>query len=78
MVVLAVLMLCVCYVQDQRVVTKRSGPGGLRDGEKDPESSVFSIGRGKRRQLLVTTPANIKVRLQRWKVMNYMYSQYCN
>ncbi|XP_042609236.1 coiled-coil domain-containing protein 9B-like isoform X4 [Cyprinus carpio] len=50
---------------DQRVVTKRSGPGGLRDGEqeKDPGSSVFSIGRGKRRQLLVTTSGNIKVRL---------------
>uniref|UniRef100_A0A9J7XIE1 Coiled-coil domain containing 9B n=1 Tax=Cyprinus carpio carpio TaxID=630221 RepID=A0A9J7XIE1_CYPCA len=47
---------------DQRVVTKRSGPGGLRDGEqeKDPGSSVFSIGRGKRRQLLVTTSGNIK------------------
>ncbi|XP_043088349.1 coiled-coil domain-containing protein 9B isoform X2 [Puntigrus tetrazona] len=46
---------------DQRVVTKRSGPGGLRDGEqKDPGSSVFSAGRGKRRQLLVTTPGNIK------------------
>lgn len=47
---------------DQRVVTKRLGPGGLRDGEqeKDPGSSVFSIGRGKRRQLLVTTPGNIK------------------
>uniref|UniRef100_A0A8C2L6E0 Coiled-coil domain containing 9B n=1 Tax=Cyprinus carpio TaxID=7962 RepID=A0A8C2L6E0_CYPCA len=47
---------------DQRVVTKRSGPRGLRDGEqeKDPGSSVFSIGRGKRRQLLVTTSGNIK------------------
>ncbi|XP_016308812.1 uncharacterized protein C15orf52-like isoform X2 [Sinocyclocheilus anshuiensis] len=47
---------------DQRVVAKRSGPGGLRDGEqeKDPGSGVFSIGRGKRRQLLVTTSANIK------------------
>ncbi|XP_016329649.1 uncharacterized protein C15orf52 homolog isoform X1 [Sinocyclocheilus anshuiensis] len=47
---------------DQRVVTKRSGPGGLRDGEqeKDPGSSVFSIGRGKRRQLLVTTSGNVK------------------
>lgn len=52
-------------VQDQRVVTKR--PGGLREGEPekdcDPGSSVFSIGRGKRRQLLVTTSGNIKVRL---------------
>ncbi|XP_016090423.1 uncharacterized protein C15orf52-like [Sinocyclocheilus grahami] len=47
---------------DQRVVTKRSGPGGLRDGEqeKDQGSGVFSIGRGKRLQLLVTTSANIK------------------
>ncbi|RXN35017.1 putative protein C15orf52-like isoform X3 [Labeo rohita] len=47
---------------DQRVVTKRSGPAGLRDGEqeKDLGSSVFSCGRGKRRQLLVTTPGNIK------------------
>ncbi|KAL1257397.1 hypothetical protein QQF64_010641, partial [Cirrhinus molitorella] len=47
---------------DQRVVTKRSGCGGLRDGEqeKDPGSSAFSVGRGKRRQLLVTTPGNIK------------------
>ncbi|XP_077094394.1 coiled-coil domain-containing protein 9B isoform X2 [Siphateles boraxobius] len=47
---------------DQRVVTKR--PGGLREGELekdcDPGSSVFGIGRGKRRQLLVTAPANIK------------------
>ncbi|ROI68651.1 hypothetical protein DPX16_2131 [Anabarilius grahami] len=47
---------------DQRVVTKR--PGGLREGEPekdcDPGSSVFSIGRGKRRQLLVTTSGNIK------------------
>ncbi|CAM4642459.1 unnamed protein product [Leuciscus chuanchicus] len=47
---------------DQRVVTKR--PGGLREGEPekdcDPGSSVFSIGRGKRRQLLVRTPGNIK------------------
>ncbi|XP_039518957.1 coiled-coil domain-containing protein 9B isoform X1 [Pimephales promelas] len=47
---------------DQRVVTKR--PGGLKEGEPekdgDPGSSVFSIGRGKRRQLLVTTPGNIK------------------
>ncbi|XP_067310999.1 coiled-coil domain-containing protein 9B [Pseudorasbora parva] len=47
---------------DQRVVIKR--PGGLGDGEQekdcDHESSVFSIGRGKRRQLLVTTAGNIK------------------
>ncbi|XP_048048127.1 coiled-coil domain-containing protein 9B isoform X2 [Megalobrama amblycephala] len=47
---------------DQRVVTKR--PGGLREGEPekdcDPGSSVFSIGRGKRRQLLVTMSGNIK------------------
>ncbi|XP_026142191.1 coiled-coil domain-containing protein 9B-like isoform X3 [Carassius auratus] len=46
---------------DQRVVTERSGPGGLRDREKEksPGSSVFSIGRGKRRQLLVTASGNI-------------------
>ncbi|XP_056096497.1 coiled-coil domain-containing protein 9B [Rhinichthys klamathensis goyatoka] len=53
---------CFTPSQDQRVVTKR--PGGLREGEPekdcDPGSSVFSIGRGKRRQLLVTTPGNIK------------------
>ncbi|XP_068070597.1 coiled-coil domain-containing protein 9B isoform X7 [Danio rerio] len=48
---------------DERVVTQKVG--GLRDGgqEKDcdPGSSVFSIGRGKRRQLLISTPGNIKV-----------------
>ncbi|XP_059377131.1 coiled-coil domain-containing protein 9B-like [Carassius carassius] len=48
---------------DQRVVTERSGPGRLRDREKekekDPGSSVFSIGRGKRRQLLITASGNI-------------------
>ncbi|XP_073784119.1 coiled-coil domain-containing protein 9B isoform X2 [Danio rerio] len=47
---------------DERVVTQKVG--GLRDGgqEKDcdPGSSVFSIGRGKRRQLLISTPGNIK------------------
>ncbi|XP_073683682.1 coiled-coil domain-containing protein 9B [Garra rufa] len=47
---------------DQRVVTKRLGSAGLKDGEqeKDLGSSAFSIGRGKRRQLLITTPGNIK------------------
>lgn len=47
---------------DQRVVTQKVG--GLRDGHQekdcDPGSSVFSIGRGKRRQLLISTPGNIK------------------
>ncbi|KAK7141872.1 hypothetical protein R3I94_011534 [Phoxinus phoxinus] len=42
---------------DQRVVTKR--PGWLREGEPEKDC-VFSIGRGKRRQLLVTAPGNIK------------------
>ncbi|XP_026107014.1 coiled-coil domain-containing protein 9B-like isoform X1 [Carassius auratus] len=41
---------------DRRVVTDRSGHG---EKEKDPGSSVFSAGRGKRRQLLVTTSGNI-------------------
>ncbi|TRY92501.1 hypothetical protein DNTS_028201 [Danionella cerebrum] len=46
-----------------RVVTKVAGP---RDGELekkcDPDSGVFSVGRGKRRQLLVTTPGKIQDR----------------
>ncbi|XP_052009443.1 coiled-coil domain-containing protein 9B-like [Xyrauchen texanus] len=58
--------LTITINNEQRVVTKRSGLGGpntTSQQEKepgDPESRVFSIGRGKRRQLLVTTSGNIK------------------
>ncbi|XP_051501851.1 coiled-coil domain-containing protein 9B isoform X2 [Myxocyprinus asiaticus] len=58
--------LTITINNEQRVVTKRSGPGGpnpTSEQEKEPgepESRVFSFGRGKRRQLLVTTSGNIK------------------
>ncbi|XP_051578803.1 coiled-coil domain-containing protein 9B-like isoform X2 [Myxocyprinus asiaticus] len=50
---------------EQRVVTQRScprGPNPTSQQEKEPgdPDSIFSIGRGKRRQLLVTTSGNIK------------------
>ncbi|XP_057200872.1 coiled-coil domain-containing protein 9B isoform X1 [Triplophysa rosa] len=52
---------------EQRVVTKKSGQkesNTRSDQEKDPcesgSRSSLGVGRGKRRQLLVTTPGNIK------------------
>ncbi|XP_052002148.1 coiled-coil domain-containing protein 9B-like isoform X2 [Xyrauchen texanus] len=52
--------------QQQRVVTPRSCPAGPNPASQQEEESgdldysIFSIGRGKRRQLLITTSGNIK------------------
>lgn len=57
-------------LQEKRVVTKRSGEKDSNtrsDQEKDPcesgSRSSLGVGRGRRRQLLVTTPGNIKARI---------------
>lgn len=59
-------------VQEKRVVTKKGSGGVSPKGPQeqgDGGSCIFSLGRGKRRQLLVTTPGNSKASFE-----EYMYN----